>query len=49
MKEFSLNGMPVKRWAKVLDHKAWLELGNLCSLPFAFHHVALSPIAVIKG
>lgn len=45
MKEFSLNGMPVKMWAKVLDHKAWLELGNLCSLPFAFHHVALMPDA----
>jgi tRNA-splicing ligase RtcB len=45
MKEFNLNGMPVKMWAKMLDHKAWLELGNLCSLPFAFHHVALMPDA----
>ena len=32
-------------WAKLIDHKAWLELNNLCSLPFLFHHVALMPDA----
>ena len=45
MKEFLLNGTPVKMWARELDHKAWMELGNLCSLPFVFHHVALMPDA----
>ena len=45
MKEFVLNGAPVKMWAKLIDHKAWLELNNLCSLPFLFHHVALMPDA----
>lgn len=45
MKEFVLNGTPVKMWARELDHKAWMELNNLCSLPFVFHHVALMPDA----
>ena len=45
MKEFVLNGTPVKLWARELDHKAWMELGNLCSLPFVFHHLAVMPDA----
>ena len=45
MKEFVLNGTTVKSWVRELDHKAWLELGNLCSLPFVFHHVAIMPDA----
>ncbi|MBR4488102.1 MAG: RtcB family protein [Bacteroidales bacterium] len=45
MKEFVLNGTTVKNWARELDHKAWLQLGNLCSLPFVFHHVAMMPDA----
>lgn len=45
MKEFVLNGTPVKMWVRELDHKAWMELNNLCSLPFVFHHVALMPDA----
>lgn len=45
MKEFVLNGTTVKSWVRELDHKAWLELGNLCSLPFVFHHVAMMPDA----
>ena len=45
MKEFVLNGTIVKNWARELDHKAWLQLGNLCSLPFVFHHVAMMPDA----
>ena len=45
MKEFVLNEKLVKMWARELDHKAWLELGNLCSLPFVYHHVAVMPDA----
>ena len=45
MKEFVLNGTTVKSWVRELDHKAWLQLGNLCSLPFVFHHVAMMPDA----
>ncbi len=45
MKEFVLNGTLVKSWVRELDHKAWQQLGNLCSLPFVFHHVAMMPDA----
>ena len=43
MKEFAMNGTPVKMWAKVCDATAWQQISNLCSLPFVFHHLALMP------
>ena len=38
MKEFAMNGTPVKMWAKMCDATAWQQISNLCSLPFVFHH-----------
>ena len=43
MKEFAMNGTPVKMWAKMCDATAWQQISNLCSLPFVFHHLALMP------
>ena len=43
MKEFILEGTPVKMWASVCDATAWRQIGNLCSLPFIHHHLALMP------
>lgn len=43
MKEFAMNGTPVKMWANMCDATAWQQISNLCSLPFVFHHLALMP------
>lgn len=43
MKEFIMNEIPVKMWAKVCDVHAWQEVTNICSLPFVYHHLALMP------
>ena len=43
MKEFILEGIPVKMWASVCDATAWRQISNLCSLPFIYHHLALMP------
>ena len=43
MKEFAMNGTPVKMWAHMCDATAWQQISNLCSLPFVFHHLALMP------
>lgn len=43
MKEFEMNGTPVKMWARLCDVQAWQELTNVCRLPFVYHHVALMP------
>ena len=34
MKEFAMNGTPVKMWAHMCDATAWQQISNLCSLPF---------------
>ena len=46
MKEFAMNGTPVKMWAKMCDATAWQQISNLCSLPFVFHHLALMIISL---
>ncbi len=43
MKEFAMNGTPVKMWANMCDATAWQQISNLCSLPFVFRHLALMP------
>ena len=43
MKEFEINGFPVKMWSDSIDDFAWKELENLVSQPFAFKHIALMP------
>ena len=43
MKEFAMNGTPVKMWANMCDAMAWQQISNLCSLPFVFRHLALMP------
>ena len=43
MKEFAMNGTPVKMWANMCDATAWQQISNLCSLPFVFGHLALMP------
>lgn len=43
MKEFAMNGTPVKMWANMCDATAWQQISNLCSLPFVFKHLALMP------
>lgn len=43
MKEFIMNEIPVKMWARVCDVHAWQEVTNISSLPFVFHHLALMP------
>lgn len=43
MKEFAMNGTPVKMLANMCDATAWQQISNLCSLPFVFRHLALMP------
>lgn len=43
MKEFAMNGTPVKMWANMCDATAWQQISNLYSLPFVFRHLALMP------
>ena len=43
MKEFAMNGTPVKMWANMCDATAWQQIANLGSLPFVFRHLALMP------
>ena len=43
MYEITLNGTPVKIWAKYVDPHAMKEIVNLSTLPFVFHHLAFMP------
>ena len=43
MYEITLNGMPVKIWARYVDPHAMKEIVNLSTLPFVFHHLAFMP------
>ena len=43
MKEFAMNGTPVKMWANMCDATAWQQISYLCSVPFVFRHLALMP------
>ena len=38
MKEFAMNGTPVKMWANMCDATAWQQISNLCSLPLPDLH-----------
>ena len=43
MYEITLNGTPVKIWARYVDPHAMKEIVNLSTLPFIFHHLAFMP------
>lgn len=43
MKEFELNGTPIKMWANTADPHAFKEIMNLSTLPFIYHHLAFMP------
>ena len=43
MKEFELNGTPVKMWTNTADPLAFKQIMNLSTLPFVFHHLAFMP------
>ncbi len=43
MKEFIIGHTPVKIWANTCDAMAWMQINNLCGLPFVYHHLALMP------
>ena len=43
MKEFAMNGTPVKMWAHMCDATAWQQISNLCSLPFVFFFFLCRP------
>ena len=43
MYEIELNSTPVKIWAKFVDPHAMMEIVNLSTLPFVFHHLAFMP------
>lgn len=37
------NTLPVKMWADDIEEQATIQIKNLSSLPFAFHHIAIMP------
>lgn len=40
-----INNIVVKSWVNDLDEHGQMEVGNLCKLPFVYHHIALMPDA----
>jgi len=38
-----INNRPVKIWTDNIEESALRQIGNLCTLPFLFHHLAIMP------
>lgn len=43
MKTIVINGMPVKIWTDYVEESAMRQIGNLTTLPFLYHHLAIMP------
>ena len=45
MEYIEINGRPVNSWCDNVDTKTLEQIGNLCQLPFLYHHLAVMPDA----
>lgn len=45
MKHIAMNNRPVYSWCRNMDCKTLEQVGNLCQLPFLYHHLAVMPDA----
>jgi tRNA-splicing ligase RtcB len=43
MKTTIINGIPVKIWTDYVEESAMRQIGNLTTLPFLYHHLAIMP------
>lgn len=43
MKTTVINGVPVKIWTDYVEKSAMIQIENLTTLPFLFHHLAIMP------